>query len=291
MPIAAPSAGSVRAMPRDGVAGGARLVRRGAASRRRSRAPSRRVAGDVDGDAGERERRRRSRSRARSRPCARGSSRRAAASRQRPPEERHGDRERERARSRPARSAPCRAPTTGASACSSARRRAARPAAAPRRAAPRPAAAPREWASGSQLCTGAQPILRGEAGEQQQIGDERRLRPRAVTARERAARRARRARRRGMPACEDDDPEQRDAEAERGEDQVLPAGLERARLAAEADEQRRGGGRRLDQQPGGAEVPGERHREQDRPEREEGDEVAASRARGRPSELRPRVAR
>ena len=36
---------------------------------------------------------------------------------------------------------------------------------------------------------------------------------------------------------------------------------------AEADEQRRGGGRRLDQQPGDAEVAGERHREQHGPER------------------------
>ena len=72
---------------------------------------------------------------------------------------------------------------------------------------------------------------------------------------------------------EDDDPEQRDAEPERGEHQVLPPRLERARLAAEADEQRRHGGRRLDEQPGDAEVARQRHGEQDGPERVEQGEV------------------
>ena len=64
-------------------------------------------------------------------------------------------------------------------------------------------------------------------------------------------------------------------------------------LAAEADEQRRGRGRRLDEQPGGAEVAGQRHREQHRPEgverrrstsrsrRRSGDERAAHASPGR----------
>ena len=68
---------------------------------------------------------------------------------------------------------------------------------------------------------------------------------------------------------EHEDAEQGDPEPERGQDEVLPAGLERAGAAAEADEERRGRGRRLDREPGGAEVPGERYGEQDCPEREE----------------------
>ena len=62
------------------------------------------------------------------------------------------------------------------------------------------------------------------------------------------------------------DPEQGEAESERGEEQVLPAGLERARLAAQPHEDRRGGRRRLDQQPRSTEIAGQRHR------REHGDE-------------------
>ena len=53
-----------------------------------------------------------------------------------------------------------------------------------------------------------------------------------------------------------------------------PASSARA-FAAEADEQRRGGRGRLDQQPGDAEVAGERDREQERPERVEQHEVDA----------------
>ena len=47
------------------------------------------------------------------------------------------------------------------------------------------------------------------------------------------------------------------------------AASERSRLAAEADEDGRSGGRRLDEEPGGAEVAGQRNGEQDRPERVE----------------------
>ena len=58
---------------------------------------------------------------------------------------------------------------------------------------------------------------------------------------------------------EEDDPQEREAETEGGEEQVLPAGLQRARLAAEADEDRRGGGGRLDEEPRRAEIARERH--------------------------------
>src|SRR5207248_4925551 len=68
---------------------------------------------------------------------------------------------------------------------------------------------------------------------------------------------------------EPDNAEQRDAEAEGGEDQVLPRRLERTRLPAEADEQRRRSGRSLDEEPGSAEVSHQRDRGQDRPEEEE----------------------
>ena len=113
--------------------------------------------------------------------------------------------------------------------------------------------------------------LRGEAREQEDVRDERALAAgrigRERVPRERTDPTARNAR------GENDDAEQRDAEAERGEDEVLPAGLERARLAAETDEQRRRRGRRLDQEPRDAEIPRERHREENDPEREEQGEI------------------
>ena len=127
-------------------------------------------------------------------------------------------------------------------------------------------------------CASRQPVvhwrpadLRRQACQEENVRDERR-----------AA--AGRIRREGVPgecagpaagdACdEDDDPEQRDAEAERREDEVLPCCLERLCLAAEADEQRRGGGRRLDEQPSPAEVAGQRHRQENGPERVEHTEV------------------
>ena len=71
-------------------------------------------------------------------------------------------------------------------------------------------------------------------------------------------------------ACgEHDDAEQRDAEAERGEDEVLPRRLERSRLPPEAHEQRGRGGGRLDEEPRAAEIPDERDRTEDRPEAED----------------------
>ena len=73
----------------------------------------------------------------------------------------------------------------------------------------------------------------------------------------------------GGSCGEHDDAEQRDAEPERGEDQVLPRRLERARLAREADEERGRGGGRLDEEPGSAEVPDERDCGEDRPEAED----------------------
>src|SRR5207248_6805228 len=73
----------------------------------------------------------------------------------------------------------------------------------------------------------------------------------------------------GRGSGEQDDPEQRDAEPERRQDEVLPPRLERVASPAEADEQRRGGGRRLDEEPRAAEVSDERHRDEHRPEREQ----------------------
>ena len=87
---------------------------------------------------------------------------------------------------------------------------------------------------------------------------------------------------------EHEDPEQRHPEPERREDEVLPAGLERAGAAAEADEERGGGGRRLDREPCRAEVPGERNREQNGPEREERGPVDAVGAIG-PEERRATI--
>ena len=84
---------------------------------------------------------------------------------------------------------------------------------------------------------------------------------------------------------DEDDAEEREPEPERREHEVLPAGLERRRASAEPDEQRRRRGRRLDQEPRDAEVPGERHRDEHRPEREQG-AVVQARAALRPDELR-----
>ena len=171
----------------------------------------------------------RSRCRARSRPCARGSSRRAAASR-RSGRQRNGTATASETSPKPS-STSCavRTPDDGRE---------------------RVLGAPGDEQHGRQERGGEQgrdrrrrlgvrvgePVvhgrpadLGGEPGEQQQVGDERVCRPPRSTVGERAARRARRARRPGAPAASDDDPEQRDAEPERGEDQVLPARLERPR--------------------------------------------------------------
>ena len=60
--------------------------------------------------------------------------------------------------------------------------------------------------------------------------------------------------------------EEGEREPQAGQHEVLPPGLDRARLAAERDEQRRRRGRGLQQDPGEAEVVGERHRDEDGPE-------------------------
>src|SRR5438309_249442 len=91
--------------------------------------------------------------------------------------------------------------------------------------------------------------LRGEAGEEQEVRDQRIPRVYVLECApgegiEPVAWRT---------GCENDDAEQSDAEAERGEDQVLPRRLQRPRLPAEADEERRRGGRRLHEKPGPAE--------------------------------------
>ena len=78
--------------------------------------------------------------------------------------------------------------------------------------------------------------LRREPGEQEQVGDERRLAAAGVGRERLPGELAEPAG--GNAGREHHDPEQRDAEPERGQDEVLPACLERARLAAEADEQR-----------------------------------------------------
>ena len=85
----------------------------------------------------------------------------------------------------------------------------------------------------------------------------------------------------GLPDREDDDPEQRNRQPEGGQQQVLPARLERVPAAAESDEQRRGCRRRLDDQPRDREVAGDRHRQQRGPEQEQRRVVEAARPRRR----------
>ena len=110
MPSVVPSGGWVRADAGDGVAGGARLV----AEQRRRGVEAERLRDGVRRRCGWRRRRARaacrSRCRARSRPCARGSSRRAAASRPAAARGTAPRRRARRARSRSGRPAPCATP-------------------------------------------------------------------------------------------------------------------------------------------------------------------------------------
>ena len=168
------------------------------------------------------------------------------------------------------------APITGASACSERHATSSTVGRSAAESSAETGAGASECASGSQLWTGAQPIFGRQSGEQEQVGDQGRA-PRGE-GRRKLVPGERRARPSGGPPVEDDDPEQRDAEPERRQDEVLPAGLERPRLAAETDEQRRRGCRGLDEQPGEPEVAGQRDREEDRPEGVEQDEVDARRA-------------
>ena len=113
--------------------------------------------------------------------------------------------------------------------------------------------------------------LRRKARKQEDVGDERALATGGVGAKRMPGERADPAA--GGAGDECDDAEQRDTETERGEDEVLPCRLERARVAAEPDEQRRRGGGRLDEEPRTTEVAHERDSEQDGPERVEDCEV------------------
>ncbi len=158
-PIAAPSAGCGAADAAGRVPAGARLVseqrrRRVEAERLRDRVPD-----DVDGDAGERERRAEAdpeRDHAHVLEARVGEQPLPG---ERPPEERDRDRERDEPEGDQHVLAPCARRSPARAPAPSARRRAAPPAAAPPRAARRRAAGASECASGSQLCTGAQPIL------------------------------------------------------------------------------------------------------------------------------------
>ena len=231
----APTRGSARATP-------ARRVRRGrgldAEQRQRGVEPERlgdRVAGDVHDDAGERERRRRSRRRARSRPCARGSSRRAAASTA-SGRQRNGTAT--ASETRPKRMKTC---ATVRRADARGERRLDPPGDEQHARQERRGEHGRDRRGRLGVCI-RQPVvhrspadLGGEPGEDQQERDERDLvveprrggagcsRQSSPTGRRRCAARPAGAR----------DPEQRDAEAERREDEVLPGRLERARACRE----------------------------------------------------------
>ena len=123
-----------------------------------------------------------------------------------------------------------------------------------------------ECASGSQLCTGAQPIFAARPARRSTNATES-WSDAGVERGERAPREP------AEPALhvggDEHDPEQREPEPERRQHEVLPAGLESRRSPAEADEERRSGRRGLDQQPGDAEVPGEGHGDEHGPEGEE----------------------
>ena len=126
--------------------------------------------------------------------------------------------------------------------------------------------------------------LRREAGEQQHIGDERRVGPGVVGLQRLPGEGLQPAA--GCSGGEEHDSEQGDAEAQRGQDQVLPARLERPWAPAESDQHGGGGRGRLDEQPRAGEVAGERDGEEDCPEGEE-QQVVRPRAPLRPHERAP----
>ena len=144
---------------RDGALGRARLVLERAVSQRRNRPLSRRHGRRC----GRRHRRARaacrSRCRARSRPCARGSSTRATASRAANARGTGSPRRARRARRRSGRPVQPAPRSRARARARSARRRAAPPAGGPRTASAETGGGASECASGSQLCTGAQPIF------------------------------------------------------------------------------------------------------------------------------------
>ena len=135
------------------------------------------------------------------------------------------------------------------------------------------------WASGSQLWTGAQPIFAARppmisrnassarsAGERVRVAGD--LAP--VERPEHAAVRR-------EADVQHEDPDERDRQPEGRQHEVLPARLERRAPPAVGDQQRRGAGRDLDQQPGDAEVVEQRHDEQRGPEQMEAEVVPGAR--------------
>jgi hypothetical protein len=128
--------------------------------------------------------------------------------------------------------------------------------------------------------------LGSEAGEEEHERDRELVRPRV----ERCQRLPRETAQPALHVRRDEhDPEERKAEPEGREHEVLPAGLECRRSSAESDEERRGGRGGLDQEPGDSEVPRKRHRDEHGPEREQRAVVQALPALGA-HELRPRDA-
>ena len=79
---------------------------------------------------------------------------------------------------------------------------------------------------------------------------------------------------------EDEDPDQRNRQTEGRQHEVLPSRLQRGPASAVGDQQRRGAGGRLDQQPGDAEVVDQRDREQRGPEQMKSEVVPSAGARG-----------
>ena len=185
-----------------------------------------------------------SRSRVRSRPCARGWNRRAVASRAvaargtEPRRPARADRIPPAPRVLSTRRPP--APVPGWRRQATSRTRGGE--AAERRA--ETGAGASECASGSQLCTGAHPIFAARPARRSKYATR-------VTWPGCTAENSRQESASSPPAddcgCERHDPEQRDAQAERRQDQVFPRRLECARFAAESHEQRRNSGRGFDE--------------------------------------------
>ena len=125
---------------------------------------------------------------------------------------------------------------------------------------------------GEPVVHGCPADLRREACEQQHERHERRGRRQGVCgALQRMPAERREAKVTGFRLLnrEDDDPEQRDGQAERRQHQVFPTRFECIAGSAERDQQRRGGGRRLDDQPDDGEVGDDRHGQQRGPEDEQ----------------------
>ena len=287
IPIDAPSDGDVRPTPVAARPAGGRDVREQRRRRVEAERLGDRVAGDVHDDAGHRERRREREPEGEHAHVLQARVREQALPGERAPQERDGDRERdepeadedslrhlladggrERLSERHATTS-----TAGRSALES---------------SAETGGGASECASGSQLCTGAQPIFAARPARRSTNADGQLVRSRV----ERGQRAPREPAEPALHVRRDEhDPEQREPEPERRQHEVLPPGLERRGSPAEPDEERRGSRRGLDQEPGDAEVPGEWHRDEHRPEGEErpvvearpafrADELGARRRRG-----------